>query len=378
MLQSCEAISDLQNAILTQGEHWLMTQEPANAAQLIGQIWMSTLLSVSGRAREGLLRKVEDQCAYALEHKPMGPGLHDGISGVSLAVEYAYHAGQCYSEHRAALRSLHSELAVLGGTSRLENCDLISGAAGIGLAISTIRPERSDLVAGVIENILSAVDFSCVPPLSALDESGRRGLSGPDLGIAHGLPGLMLVLVRLRRGAESTLVERIDSFLRHAANWLRSCANPAGAGSLFPYVFGRETSSRLAWCYGDLAAGYALLVSGSCVKDDNALDLGRAAVKQAIARPFEDSGVDDAFLCHGTCGLLALMESIDFVDGGLIPVSYRSQWESILEEQAKVALAIGYLSEFDFLDGWTGVGLYLSQASGRVSNGWRSTMLLHG
>lgn len=377
MLQSCEAITDLQNAILTQGEQWLLTEEPATAAQLISQIWMSTLLSVSDRARESVLKKVEEQCAYALEHKPMGPGLHDGISGVALAIEYAYQSGQRYSEHRAALRSLHSELAILGGTSRLGNCDLISGAAGIGLAISTVRPERSDLVAGIIENILSAVDFSCAPPLSALDETDRRGLRGPDLGIAHGLPGLMLVLVRLRCGAEFTLVERIDSFLRHAANWLGSCANSAGAGSLFPYVFGRETSSRLAWCYGDLSAGYALLVSGSCAKDDSALGLGRAAVERAIARPFEDSGVGDAFLCHGTCGLLALMESINLAHGGLIPLSYRSRWESILEEQAKVALATSTLSGFDFLDGWTGVGLYLSQASGRVSNGWRSTMLLH-
>lgn len=378
MLMSSDAISDLQTAILADGKRWLMTEEPASAAQLISKIWMSTLLNASDQANESVLAKVEDQCAYALEYTPMGPGLHDGLSGVALAIECAYRAGQRFSEHREALKPLHSELAALGMRSRLGNCDLISGAAGIGLSLSTIRPESPELVAGIVENILSVVDFSSTQPLWILDESSRRGQGGQDLGIAHGVPGLMLVLVRLRCGAEASVVEKIDTFLRNAANWLGGCVNTRETESLFPYLSGHEKGSRLAWCYGDLSVGYALLVSGSCASDNKAIGLGRAAVERAMTRPIEESGVSDAFLCHGTCGLLALMESINLVDRELIPRSYSDLWKAILAEQAKASLATGALSGFDLLDGWTGVGLFLSQAGGRLPGGWRSTMLLQG
>lgn len=339
---------------------------------------MSTLLYVNGRASKSALSKVEDQCADALERMPMGPGLHDGLSGVALAIECAYQTGRRFSEHREALRPLYTQLAQLAGTSRLGNCDLISGAAGIGVALSAVHPQPADLLAGLVENILGTVNFDRNPPLWAIDESGRRGLAGQDLGIAHGIPGLMLVLVRLRCLVAPKVAERIDAFLRQSARWLANCVNAPGSGSMFPYTSGQETSSRLAWCYGDLSVAYALLASGVCADDDLAVSLGRTAVNRAITRPIEEVGVNNAFLCHGSSGLLALMQSINLADVGVIPVSYMERWAAVLAKQARTSLTAGSLSGFDLLDGWTGVGLFLDQGRGRIPSGWRSAMLLPG
>src|SRR6185503_9355574 len=81
-----------------------------------------------------------------------------------------------------------------------------------------------------------------------------------NLGVAHGVPGVLPVLARaVARGAAP---ESARALLHGAVAWLLSRKLPADQESVFPSAWGPGTepaSTRAAWCYGDPGIAAALL-----------------------------------------------------------------------------------------------------------------------
>jgi lantibiotic modifying enzyme len=80
---------------------------------------------------------------------------------------------------------------------------------------------------------------------------------------------------------------------------------PVGSAPDKPYM-----AARLSWCYGDIGIACALLYAARCVQnmvwEKEALAIGR----RAALRSFEDSGVQDATICHGAAGVLHMFNRL--------------------------------------------------------------------
>jgi hypothetical protein len=121
-----------------------------------------------------------------------------------------------------------------------------------------------------------------------------------NLGVAHGLPGVLPVLAQAV--AAGAAPERTRGLLNGAVACLLSLRLPAGSGSVFPVAWapGKEPHpASTAWCYGDLGIAAALWVTARAAGEPGweaeALDLARAVAR----RPQE---ARDACLCHGAAG----------------------------------------------------------------------------
>ena len=124
-----------------------------------------------------------------------------------------------------------------------------------------------------------------------------------NLGLSHGVPGAIAFLAK----AAAAGVPSARELATGAATWLFAQQRPYSNGSRFTSNFLADpledaAGSRLAWCYGDLGAGAAMLLSARCLHmpewESTALDLARNAAR----RPVAGSAVIDAGFCHGAFG----------------------------------------------------------------------------
>ena len=130
-----------------------------------------------------------------------------------------------------------------------------------------------------------------------------------NLGLAHGIPGPIAVLAAMCDMGIST--ETARPLLRDAVGWLlaskHAAETDAGFSAWIPVnAQGRDDAARIAWCYGDLGLGSALLVAARSVSEPAWEEAARAILRRAARRPDEQAGVVDAGLCHGSAGVAHL------------------------------------------------------------------------
>lgn len=128
-----------------------------------------------------------------------------------------------------------------------------------------------------------------------------------NMGIAHGLPGILSVL----SGVYSSGIkqDRIITMILQTYKFIISRKNPKISGfSLFqtyyaPHFF-LDYDSRLAWCYGDLGISMSILKTAIAINNDDFLDeavsIGLHAAKRRL---FDHTLLSDADFCHGTSGV---------------------------------------------------------------------------
>lgn len=120
-----------------------------------------------------------------------------------------------------------------------------------------------------------------------------------NLGVAHGVPGVIGILGEMRRSGTATPGDEV--LLRGAMTWLLS--QRLGDGTFPSWVApgGERSQSRVAWCYGDLGLSVTFLLAARALGDE---EFERAAIDIALqaAAHRHDAGEQDAALCHGTAG----------------------------------------------------------------------------
>lgn len=194
--------------------------------------------------------------------------------------------------------------------------DLTAGLAGLGAYALERLPGASDgrIAEACLARVCQRLEELAVPQEAGLawpviqesllpHERERFPPGAINLGVAHGLPGVLPVLAQaVAAGAASDSAREL---LQGAVACLLSHKLPAGGDSVFPDAWapGKEPHpTRAAWCYGDPGIAAALWVTartaGEPAWEAEALDLARAVAR----RPQEVSGVRDACLCHGAAG----------------------------------------------------------------------------
>lgn len=257
-----------------------------------------------------------DECFAAMGDATMGSSLVGGIAGVGWLVRHLV-AIELLEE--SSLDSLEMiEKYILQGLYRdgeSKRFEIFTGAAGKGLYFL----EGPMTVAGQegIEHILEILRSGAIPEdggIAWLTKNWRGDETYFDLGIPHGVPGIILFLCRVSRiGIQRDLVlELLDGAVR----WVLAKERRMGVG-YFPHIVGREFTGRLAWCYGDMGVAAALLeaaevLSIPALKEKACMLLDKEGSRDlASSRVFKHPryNLHDRGLCHGTAGIALCFNS---------------------------------------------------------------------
>jgi lantibiotic biosynthesis protein len=307
-----------------------------------------------------------------------GPTLYGGMSRVAWTV--AHVAGGDDAEQACSL--FDATLARVLDDWR-GDYDLILGLVGFGI----YALERGDAGAPLARRVLDALERRALPR-----GAGHAWLTGPELlhpdhretapdgywnlGLAHGIPGVIGLLARFVRAGIEPLRSR--ALLDGAVAFLLG-AIPEGG----PYPAWQPStvpaSPRLAWCYGDLGVAHALL-GAALYADRPAWSTAALAIAHGCAtRSYADARISDAAICHGAGGVAHLFNRMAVATGDAVLADAARTWiDRALALRCGEPLA-GFPrreqntppeADASLLTGASGVGLVLHAAISELEPGW--------
>lgn len=341
------------------------------------------------------------QAVERLADTPLPPSLQGGYVGIAWAVEHLREELGIPEDEDPGADIDDALRTLLDAGPWRGHLELIGGLVGLGVhAFERLERGRGG---GLLERIVARLEEQAHPtpqgvtwhtPASLLPD-WQRALypSGYfNLGLAHGVPGLLLFLARAQ--AHGVAPHRTRPLLEGGLRWLEAQKREEDGGPMFaPLVTGdgaprASQPPRVAWCYGDLGLSGALLQTARSVGDAAWEARALEAARRAALRPFEHSGVVDAGLCHGAAGNAHLFHRL-----------YRSTGEAVFREAAHAWLARvlqlrrpgegvggfpawvddgrrrGWVADPGLLTGAAGVGLALLAATGRGEPAWDRVLL---
>jgi lantibiotic modifying enzyme len=337
----------------------------------------------TGRGHAEHAQRALRRAVHNLATADLGPSLFNGFTGVAWVTEVL--AGT-----RGAAGDLNANVddaleRYLGTTPWREPYDLFVGLVGLGVyALERMpRPSAKRLTARLVRRLAETArrrdpglawrsDPNWVPPRA-------RETPHPEwnLGVAHGVPGVIAVLGRICASpCDAPTRREARTLLDGAVAWLFSQRLPAGSRSCYPAVLregGVPIPAPLAWCYGDPGIAATLLVAARAVGEPawerEAMRLGL----RAAAGAKREGRVREAGLCHGTAGLAHLFHRL-----------YRTTGEERFARAARTwfarTLALcrsrGHRRGRGFLTGSAGVTLALAAALSGDEPRWDRALLL--
>lgn len=349
-----------------------------------------------------------EQAGRLIEHAvdelattPMQPGLHTGFTGIAWAAE---HLARILGEDDPddISESIDDHLLTALAAPWAGDYDLINGLAGFGVYALERVPRPSavrclelivDRLYETAETLDDGITWFTSPDLLYPHQRKRYPGGGYNLGVAHGVPGVIAFLASVCRigiGAEKAL-----PLLEGAVRWTLSRAITAERGARFPAWIAPGVDShpsRLAWCYGDPGVAATLLCAARVAGNDEWKAAALDIALRAATTPPEAAGVDDAGLCHGAFGLAHLYNRFYQAGGGDTFAAAARLWYSRGLDMRRPGRGIaGFESwEFDttlqldwrtdpgFLAGASGIGLALLAALTTTEPEWDSLLMLSG
>ena len=335
-----------------------------------------------------------DEAIEAVAMAPMRPALYSGFTGVAWAAE---HLGRLLDGEEADDEDMGEQidqalLTALDRFSWVGDYDLISGLVGFG-AYALERVPRPSAVR-CLEVIIDRLDESAEksgqevtwfrPPEILPSASRERTPNGYyDLGVAHGVPGVIALLAAVCR--LRVREDRARPLLDGAVRWLvpqhlegqRAACYPSWVGSGIV----EERPSRLAWCYGDPGIAATLLYAARAVGVEEWEGTALAIAAHAASVAPEDAGVRDVGLCHGAIGLAHLYNRIHQAGGGELFADAARLWYRLGLEMRKPEgpgqdPQFGWAVDPGFLTGAAGIGLALLAAVTPVEPEWDRLLLV--
>lgn len=251
--------------------------------------------------------------------------------------------------------------------------DLFTGLIGKGVYF--LAAQKWALVAEVVR-YLDACKVEVGDTCYWLDH--MQGTNRCDLGLAHGLPSIIAFLADcFRHGIEP---ERCRQLLERVVPYLLSQRGKAAAPYQFPLTLnvatGEATStSRLAWCYGDMGVAVALWRAGAALAHQpwceaalaimhNAGQISRA--QAGVFRSAQHQALDTGF-CHGTAGIAHLFHRFYQATGQPEFRAYAEDWLDFTLQQLESGTFLFpvdmtrdvWVEHAGLLEGYAGIGMVL-------------------
>lgn len=193
-----------------------------------------------------------------------------------------------------------------------KNFDFLHGAIGLGYYIKkNFEKEKcDDLLNKLSQSIIDSTERKVNGRTFQKKEFYfEHEFIGTNLGLAHGLPSIILFLneisnLHINREEINICISDFILFIKNVentnSNKLSIFSNFVTDSKIFT-----GTDSSLAWCYGDLGIAIALL---QVAKNNNDTDLFNYAVsilKHSTKRlPKTNEIIPNPFFCHGSAGIL--------------------------------------------------------------------------
>lgn len=344
-----------------------------------------------------------------------GFGLYGGLCGLGWTVEHvlrmldehlgADESGESPIFGRASFRDPNGEIDSalirrLSSPVKRGLFDLIYGLVGWGVYLLERWPDGSSieglqLVIAALEKIAEDVGpgttWLSAPEVMTTEQRERYPNGYYNLGIAHGVPGVLQFLLRTeKRGIEAPRASRL---LERALVWLVAQVDPNRGGARFGSRVSPDGSwegSRPVWCYGDLGVGAILLQVG---KRNACRDVGafaREVLERCLELPVDSYRVEDAGLCHGAIGIAHIYNRIYQATGDERFRDAALDWYKRTLAMFKPGTGVGGYSKCmstedgslvwepwpAFLDGSIGIALGLLAAVTTIEPQWDRALLL--
>ncbi|RPH33133.1 MAG: hypothetical protein EHM93_06270 [Bacteroidales bacterium] len=276
------------------------------------------------------------------------------------------------------------------------NFDYLHGALGFGLYFLSRLKERSNIENYLIKLVdelekISTLDINDGikwPPLLINDDN--KGVIS-NLSLSHGMASIVAFLSRVYRN--NILKEKSYRLLNGAIIYiLNNKLDLLNFHSCFPsmiFEVNKPSSSRLAWCYGDLGIGISIYQAGIATDNNQWVNKGIEILLHSTKRiNYNTTYVVDAGLCHGTAGIahiynrmyrytknstfkeaadfwfLKTLEMANFEDGLAGYKAWRNKETG------------GDLNEAGLLEGISGIGLALISYISDIDPAWDECLLL--
>lgn len=320
---------------------------------------------------------------YARVQTATNPGLYFGLAGHAWVLE---HIGDDIAERHQIIID-----RVVESSAHVPKVELVSGISGIGMYLLERQHGAGltlivDALAARSQRRRSGITWF-TPPAQLSDWQRSRAPEGfYNLGVAHGVPGVVAVLATIAKQTGSTIARELAE---GGLAWLRTVAddNPQGAFPHWLLPDGEPSDRRrTAWCYGDIGVAVACWRAAADLGSDTTE--WRDIARRAALRPIEDCGVVDPNLCHGAAGLAQLFNRCyqatreplfrDAATRWLQQVlAHRRPGEGIAGFTRYLLDDVGgtHIAGPSFLDGTAGVILTLLAALADEEPGWDRLLL---
>nr|WP_162903149.1 lanthionine synthetase LanC family protein [Taibaiella koreensis] len=207
-----------------------------------------------------------------------------------------------------------------------------------------------------------------------------------DLGLAHGLPGLLLLLINAWPHLKDK--EQVATIIKRGISFILEQEQPASLSteeySAFPCYLELDPYQsvridRLAWCYGDLNTVLLLYRAGKLLGTDAYTNIADQIGLASANRKSEEATLSkDTHFCHGSAGLAQFYKCLYQESGNPAYLDAYHFWigvtmDLIDQEIEKKQYATNPVS---ILEGWPGVALVLTEYITDRPMNWPKAFLL--
>ncbi len=239
------------------------------------------------------------------------PGFYD-LAGAFWCLNHTGHRSQILSiSENDYVQYLHKQIP------RYTNVDGMRGLASLGLTVSQNQRQQTQILEAVFLRLIqlchaeNGLHWRPEPELieqnGFLSTSEKRENKLIDLGLAHGLPSLVVFFSWLK---SSGLVKEPaqKNFLKLAtAGTLQSY--PHLRRNFPSFIVGQRLrrSGMTGWCYGDLGVGFSMILAGRIWQNPLLVQEGIEIMFHVADDGHTFLSARNALLCHGTVGIAHIL-----------------------------------------------------------------------
>ena len=269
--------------------------------------------------------------------------------------------------------------------------DFMHGALGVGLYFLKKRT-NTEYIHELIDFLYLTAEKDTKKQIFKWESmiNSEQNLSGYNLSLSHGISSIIIFLARVIRSGINN--DKIKEMLTGAVNFVLSNENDyAQFGYFFPSFILKSSPqenfySRLAWCYGDLGVGMALLQSGNAISQTYWTEKGIEVLLQSTHRlNFDQTRINEAGICHGSAGIAMIYQRLFNETGCYQFKNAIPYWIQQTLDYSKFEDGLaGYKSfenkewkcDFSLLSGISGIGLVLLSHIDKVVHDWDEMFLI--
>ncbi|MCD2424427.1 hypothetical protein LQ567_16730 [Niabella pedocola] len=272
---------------------------------------------------------------------------------------------------------------------RGNNIDILHGGMGIGLYFIHRRKKQP------IKKLLDYLDdhkdnYNGAYIWHRYDEYRAKDYIY-DLGLAHGNASVMYFLTQCIKSG--LFKKKSTNLLKGLMTFYLQIAEPESMSSFPSFILKQSfikkvkdySSSRIAWCYGDLGILYSMYFASDILQDNDTKNKSIEMLIKCSKRMGKDSGVIDAGFCHGSIGPAYMFKKLyNACNVNEFKIAEDFWISKTLEFGTEPGVFGNYLfltdkggaEQHDFLQGVHGISMVLNSYVCDIDSHWDSMLFL--